>query len=495
MARSLSFLDKTFWITESADNPKHVGALQILEMPEQANPAEYVLSLVEEMRAFNKAVPPFRCKVKAVLGYPIGLQPVKTMNMNYHIQYHKVADLADKVAMDNLVASMHETRLDPDKPLWQFHFLHDSKSQRYGIYIRVHHMYGDGATLVRWFQTGYLDHPQTASFTPVWAVKRKRRPRKHLSGLERLKLNAINFLHISRDIFVITLRLLLKAVRLNRHYMPVPFTGKKTVFTGQVKNGRAVATMDIDFGRIRALGKRCRATANEVLLCAFDIGVHRFLQDYGHTFKRALLTNVPINLRKPGEKTGGNKIAIVPVQLAHGEQDPYLRLRQIINHHRIVIKAAQRANPGSFSTYTIIIQSIALLIEWCRLSDYFPPIANILISNVPGPRDTRYLKDSKLIASYPVSTMTPGGGINITLMTYDGTANIGFVCGNSKIETLQPLARYVEEAFEMLEKSPDNPRLTIDDIGEHHDKVPVSVVNVGNIVEDISIQDNQNLSR
>jgi hypothetical protein len=49
-----------------------------------------------------------------------------------------------------------------------------------------------------------------------------------------------------------------------------------------------------------------------------------------------LFTNMPINLRKPGEKTTGNKIAIVPVQLAHGETDPYLRLRQIVVNHRIV---------------------------------------------------------------------------------------------------------------------------------------------------------------
>lgn len=479
MARSLSFLDKSFWITESADNPKHVGALQILEMPEYANPEHYVISLVDELRGFSKAVPPFRCKVRSVLGYPIGLQPVKTMNMPYHIQFHRVNDVLDKVAMDDLVSDMHETRLDPDKPLWQFHFLHDGKSQRFGIYIRVHHMYGDGATLVRWFQTGYLAYSQTETFTPVWAVKKRRYSKKSLSGFERYKMKVTNFLHISRDLFVISLRLFLKLIRLNRHYMPVPFTGKKTVFTGQVKNGRAVATMDIEFARIKALGKRCRATANEVLLCAFDIGVHRFLQDYGHTFERALLTNVPINLRRPGEKTGGNKIAIVPVQLAHGEHDPYLRLRQIINHHRIVVKAAQQANPGSFSSYTIAIQSIALLIEWCGLSDYFPPIANILISNVPGPKDTRYLKDSKLIACYPVSTMTPGGGVNITLMSYNGMANIGFVCGNAKVKSLQPLAKYVEEAFAMLENSPDDPSLTIDDIGEHNATVPVSVVDVG----------------
>lgn len=479
MARSLTFLDKSFWITESVDNPKHVASLQILEMPSHAEPSRYIDSLVSDLRSHNKAVPPFRCKVKSILGYPIGLQPVAKMNMAYHVQQHKVDDVEDKIAMDELTANMHETRLDPDKPLWQFHVLHDGVSRKFAIYIRVHHMYGDGATLVRWFQTGYLSKPKEDSFVPVWAVKKRRYSRPRQSFLKRFTRSLINFVHITRDLIVILIRLSLRLIRINRHYMPVPFTGTKTVFTGQVKAGRAVATMDIDFARVKKLGKRCRASANEILLCAFDIGVHRFLQDYGHTFKKPLLTNVPINLRKPGEKTGGNKIAIVPVQLAHGSHDPYVRLRQIINNHRIVKNAAQRANPGSFSIYTIIIQSLALVIEWCKLSDYFPPIANILISNVPGPKDTRYLKDSKLIANYPVSTMTPGGGVNITLMTYSGTANIGMVCSNEHIESLQPLAQYTEEAFTMLEQSADDPTLSIDDIGEHEEDVPVSIVNLG----------------
>jgi len=34
----------------------------------------------------------------------------------------------------------------------------------------------------------------------------------------------------------------------------------------------------------------------------------------------------------------------------------------------------------------------------------------------------------------------------------------------------------VREAFDMLEASVDDPRLNIDDIGEHIDKVPLSIV-------------------
>jgi hypothetical protein len=248
--------------------------------------------------------------------------------------------------------------------------------------------------------------------------------------------------------------------------MPIPFTGTKTVLTGQVKQGRVISTCDLDFDRVQNLSKRARATINEVLLCSFDIGVHRFLMDYGHTFTRALYTNMPINLRAPGDDSGGNQIAIVPVKLAHGSNDPYQRLRQIIENHRIVKNAAKKATPLAFSYYTVIIQTFALIFEQLHITDWMRPIANILISNVPGPREARYLKECRLKAIYPISTITPGGGVNITLLTYDKTANIGIVACDRSIKSLEPLADYFVEAFDMLEKCIDNPDLNIEDIGE-----------------------------
>jgi diacylglycerol O-acyltransferase len=258
--------------------------------------------------------------------------------------------------------------------------------------------------------------------------------------------------------------------------MPIPFTGTKTILTGQVEKGRVVSTLDIDFSRVKVLSKRLRASANEIMLCAFDIGVHRFLKDYNHTFKKPLYTNMPINLRKPGETTGGNKIAIVPVELAFGETDPYLRLRQIIENHRIVRRAARVSHPASFSYYTLLIQSFSTLFEALHMSNWVRPIANILVSNMPGPQNTLYFKDAKLLATYPISTMTPGGGVNITMLTYNGIAQIGLVCCRSKISSLEPMAGYFQEAFDMLEASVDDPSLSIDDIGEKVSDTPEAFV-------------------
>lgn len=474
MSKKITFIDKTFWITESKANPKHVASLQLLQMPKGAA-EDYVDKLYQELKGFSEARSPFNCKVVGIWRFPLKLSPVDKMDMDYHVQLHELDDLNDRSALHKFTAQLHEVLLDRDKPLWQFHIIKCADSRKFAIYVKVHHMYGDGITLVRWFQAGYLPEVRTDGFVPVWAADLSRkRNRPKPSVFKRYTAGIWQFIVASKDLIWILLCLLAKLLRINRNYMPVPFSGTKTLLTGQVKSGRVVSSLDIDFLRVKDLAKRARASANEILLCSFDIGVHRFLKDHGHTFDKALYTNMPINLRKPGDQTSGNKIAIVPVRLAYGKKDPYLRLRQIIENHRVVIRASKKAHPAAFSYYTVLIQSFALLFEMLHVSDWVKPIGNILISNVPGPNGVHYLKDSELLACYPISTMTPGGGVNITLLTYNGVANVGLVCCDHNIKSLEPMAQYCKEAFDMLEKCIDDPALSIDDIGEqaHYEPHP-----------------------
>ncbi len=465
MSEKITLLDRSFWITESEANPKHVGGLQLLEMPKNA-PEDYVQQLLVELKGFDKGVAPFNCKVDRILGYPHKLSPIDKLDMDYHVQMHELDDISNKPEMHNFIATLHAVWLDRDKPLWQYHLIKDKQNNGFAIYVKVHHMYGDGATLMRWFQQGYSEKKNTKNFVPVWAVIQKPKVRKKGSLVKKRLAGIWEQISSLKDLVWILFRILLKMVRINQAYMPVPFSGTKTVLTGQVKKGRAVATLEIDFARVTALSKRLRASANEIMLCVFDIAVHRFLKDHGHSFDKALYTNMPINLRKPGEASSGNKIAIVPVELAHGEKDPYLRLRQIIENHRIIKRTTRVSEPLSFTYYTMLIQSFSTLFEVLRISDWVRPIGNILISNVPGPKNTLYFKDAKLLATYPISTMTPGGGVNITMVTYNNIAQIGLVCCNHKMKDLEPLAQYALEAFDMLEACVDNPALTVEDIGE-----------------------------
>ncbi|REL36229.1 wax ester/triacylglycerol synthase domain-containing protein [Thalassotalea euphylliae] len=464
MAKRLSLLDRSFWLTETTDNPKHVACLQILTKPEGAAD-DYCQQLANKLRQHDQGVAPYNQRVIAFGHIALRFKAVTSLNMEYHVKFHQVEDIKDKVALHNFTAKLHEPMLDRDKPLWQLHIIEAPDSQEFAIYFKIHHMYGDGASLITWLQAAY---PKSADeeFIPFWAKPRESKPRVAQNpfavAVKALWLSLVTVVNLG----IITFFLLLKILRINPVYMPIPFAGTKTMLTGQVTAGRVVATTHLDFTEVKKLAIQLRASVNEVFLCCFDIGVHKFLKDHGQQFGRPLITQMPINLRRPGEAAGGNKIAILPVQLAYGQKDPYRRLRQIIENHSIVKKVARRINPAALTAYTIVIQGFALVFEALKLSDLHRPIGNILISNVPGPRQDLYFGGSRVNNFYPISVLTPGGGVNITLLTYRDKAEIGLVCSDRKIKSLEPLASYFQEAFELLSDSVNNPELTTDDLGE-----------------------------
>jgi WS/DGAT/MGAT family acyltransferase len=374
MAKHLTFLDKAFWITESNASPKHVAALQFLAYPEDNSSEQnqnYVNELVQLLRTFNHPQSPFSCVVVSFLGYPIKLIDQQKLDMNYHVQHHQIEDVTNSQQINDYVARIHEIPLERDKPLWQYHIIESKNREQFAIYVKIHHMYGDGAALVRWFQTGMTEQANTEGFAPVWALEHPSRPRKKRNKWMNALRNVWLFGWTLMDITWMFMRLFIKLIRLNRHYMPLPFSGTKTVLTGQVKAGRTVATTDLPMDRVVALSKRTRATVNELLLTSFDIGVHQFLKDHGQVFDKALITQMPINLRRPGEQTDGNKIGIALVELAYGKKDPYRRLQQIMQSNKIVKRAAKTVYPAAFAYYTMWWQSVALVFDKLHLSNLF----------------------------------------------------------------------------------------------------------------------------
>ena len=75
----------------------------------------------------------------------------------------------------------------------------------------------------------------------------------------------------------------------------------------------------------------------------------------------------------------------------------------------------------------------------------------MVISNVPGPFEPRYIDGSRLLEIYPVSLLFNGQALNITAVSYDGEFNIGFTGCRDSIPSLQKIAVNAGEELEELE--------------------------------------------
>ena len=82
--------------------------------------------------------------------------------------------------------------------------------------------------------------------------------------------------------------------------------------------------------------------------------------------------------------------------------------------------------------------------------DTLPILANVLISNVPGPPVPLYVDGLRMSGYWPLSIVEHGVGINITLMSYAGTLCFGFVVAKNAVPDAAELAQDLLAAWDEL---------------------------------------------
>ena len=96
------------------------------------------------------------------------------------------------------------------------------------------------------------------------------------------------------------------------------------------------------------------------------------------------------------------------------------------------------------------------VVERVLVTEQGPPPVNVIISNVPGPQFPLYSAGARVIANYPVSAITHGVGLNMTVQSYDGHLDFGLVACRELVPDLAKLIGYLRDALdELLAARPD----------------------------------------
>jgi hypothetical protein len=78
------------------------------------------------------------------------------------------------------------------------------------------------------------------------------------------------------------------------------------------------------------------------------------------------------------------------------------------------------------------------------------PTWNLVVSNVPGPQFPLYMAGARLEANYPVSVITDGMGLNITVMSYMGHMDFGIVADREQMPDVDTLMGHLRDELEAL---------------------------------------------
>ena len=451
---SLSIYDYAFLLTETADSPKHVAGLQIFRPPEDYA-GDFVTDLMDAMRQ-RPAGPPFSFRLKgSLLGKPEWVED-ENFDLDYHLRRSRLPRPGTRAQLMELVGRMHPVLLDRQRPLWELHFIDGLDDGCFAIYIKIHHSYCDGATLVQLLIETLNESPEDRRLHANWEATSVTSFRQCAVGgpgdwigqglgLLRTAIGA------ARDLGGMAGRMTLQRLGLQPGSLPVPFTAPRTKLNSVVTRARRVATGELPLTELKSISRTTGTTLNDVVVTICDIALTRYLRRHQQSPSGPLVAQMPVSLRRDGNDEMGNQLAILPVTLGRNGQDPLRRLKAVSRSCAEVKENAASMTSTAVSVYTLAMQGVAQASELVGISESLPPLGNILISNVPGPRKPLYLWGARLLSSYPISAIPPGLSMNITVFSYDGKFDIGIVAGYDAIPDIDVIPDYLVEAFRTLE--------------------------------------------
>jgi WS/DGAT/MGAT family acyltransferase len=163
---------------------------------------------------------------------------------------------------------------------------------------------------------------------------------------------------------------------------------------------------------------------------------------------------VPVSVRTEDEMgTFGNRVSMMIVPIPTNEADPKRRLKRT---HELLrgAKGRHQATPANLLTDATsfippAVASLAARTTMEVMGRTRPPV-NVVISNVPGPRNPLFLAGAKLEAHYPVSVVVDGVGLNITVMSYLDHLDFGIVADRDQIDDVWTLMDRLAGALDEL---------------------------------------------
>lgn len=454
----MSVLDSGFLLAETRTRPMHVGSLQLFEPPAGVDRDE-VAALYREALTHTDVHPRLarRPRRGPSTGGLFVWEHVDDIDLGYHFRHSALPRPGTIKELLVLVSRLHAQLLDRSRPLWEAHLIEGLDDGRFAIYSKVHHSLVDGISGLKMMERAMTPDPDEHGMPPFYAqVPSPRRKRRGGGGLPNpvslvssTVSGAATFATQSTQASYSALR---DALTTDSSVLPVG--APTTLLNRKIGAARRFAADYWSLERVKAVQEATGATMNDVVTAVCGGALRSYLIEEDSLPDSPLVAFVPLSLRDKDEQGegGGNKLGLILANLATHLPDAGDRFALT----RASLDEAKGRMSGLGQAAAMVMGGPALLP--LLAAPYVPTQAgvrgfNLVISNVPGPRETLYWNGARMTEIYPVSIVSDDMALNITLCTYDGKVQFGFIGDRDAVPHLQRLLVHTENALVDLEKA------------------------------------------
>ena len=448
MSEHVAGLDAGFLLTETSTTLWHICGVLVVDPATAPEPfsVEAVRRLVtarlDHIEAFHKMLD----------GGPLGLLPRWT-NAEVDVTAHVVPAQLDGsdgiVELAALAARISATPLDRTRPLWELHVVENLGDGRAAVVAKVHHALADGISAVG-LLAGLLDlEPRPPGAAALDLAPDDVRHPPSLAELPRLALTA------GRAATRAAVRSARLIVRSGKRYS-FAFGGPKTPGHAALTTRRDVGVVSLPIDDIRSVRARFGVTFHDVVLATVAGALRTWLSEAYQLPDRALVAVVPTSTR--GADTAArsrNQVSALFVSLPVQIAEPAARLRAVNDDTTRSKELHDEAGPETLGSLAAVApwRTVSALWRagwWLGAARALPPVANLLVTSVPGPSVPLYLAGARLVGLYPLGPILEGVPINVTAVSREDGVDVGILTCPDLVPAAPALAVLLASALDDL---------------------------------------------
>src|SRR3954453_10232797 len=480
--RQLTSLDAQFLGVETARTFGHVSSFAVYDPSTAPGGTLEIKNICRLVGERIHLLPPFRWKLVEV---PFGLDlpywvEDPDFDLDFHIRESAVPPPGNDRQLAETVARIFSRPLDRSHPLWELYLIQGIEGGRVGVLTKVHHSMVDGVSGNEILSVLLDQSPEGRDIRPPDAHNAAERgpsdlemlgrgllglPRQPLRALRSIPTALPNLLALPGANAFPAVPTLERGVGLAKRLLGreddpsmlevTTARPPKTTFNGPVSPHRRFSFGSVSLDTVKRLKNEMGITVNDVVVALCATAVRDWLIERDELPDEPLVAMVPVSVRTDEERgTFGNRISMMVVPIPTDEPDPRARLMRT---HELLRTAKERhkALPANLLTdaTSFIPPAVAALAARTTvdvMGRTRPPL-NLVVSNVPGPREPLFLAGAKLEVYYPVSVVIHGVGLNITVMSYCDHMDFGIVADREQVGDVRSLMDGCARALDELE--------------------------------------------
>jgi diacylglycerol O-acyltransferase len=228
------------------------------------------------------------------------------------------------------------------------------------------------------------------------------------------------------------------------------------MFNVPITGARRFAAQSWPMERIKKVGKACGATVNDVVLAMCSGALRNYLLSMDALPDAPMIAMVPVSLHSEDSGSpdgGGNAVGVVMCNLGTDRDDAGDRLQTVNRSMNEGKDALRTMSPTQIMAMSALSMSPLAVWPLLRLTGSVRPPFNLVISNVPGPRQPMYWNGARLDGLYPLSIPLDGQALNITCTSYSDEIAFGLTGCRRTVPHLQRLLGYLDDELGALEKA------------------------------------------